>query len=168
MPVKLKSIAIASYIMLLYWMSLHFQDLHMIFFPTLGAFGFICITRSMSDLRWIMTISFGAMLISLISATLHMLSSGILSLMGTTLITIWFIHRFKWNAPPIVAIALIPYFSHAQQMWTIPLSVAGALLGLIAVVAALYTAEGIRLKSLSSRWKKSSAATMADVDSTLS
>ena len=165
---SVKSIAIASYIMLLYWMSLHFQDLHMIFFPTLGAFGFICITRSMNDLRWIMTISLGAVLISLISATLHMISSGMLSLMVTTLITIWLIHRFKWNAPPILAIALIPYFSHAQQMWTIPLSVAGALLGLIAVVAALYAAEGIRLKSLASRWKKSNTAAMADMDSSLS
>ncbi|MNE97139.1 hypothetical protein D3C80_1954410 [compost metagenome] len=44
---------------------------------------------------------------------------------------IGFIHKFKWNAPPILAVALIPFFTQPQVPWAIPLSVAAALAGLL-------------------------------------
>lgn len=136
----LKSIAICSYLTLLYWMSTHFSELHMIFFPTLGAFGFICITRTV-DLRWIMKICVGAVASSVIGASIYTLHSGVLSLLAVTLITIWMIHHFKLNAPPILAISLIPFFSKSGSIMIMPLSVSLALLGLLAVTSVLYLVE---------------------------
>lgn len=52
-------------------------------------------------------------------------------------------NEFKWNAPPIVGISLIPFFSHSSHHLFIPLSVAAGLLGLMLF---LYVAERIEQK----------------------
>jgi hypothetical protein len=50
------------------------------------------------------------------------------------------IKKFQWNAPPIVAVSLIPFFSHSTHHWVIPLSACSALLGL---VLTLFIAERV-------------------------
>jgi len=38
--------------------------------------------------------------------------------------------KFSWNAAPILAVALIPFFSHPQTVWVLPLSVLCSLIGI--------------------------------------
>lgn len=141
-----KSIAISSYIVFLYWLSLHKPGLNMIFFPTLGAFALICISRTF-DIVWLLKVSFGAVVSALIGSILYYVYPGVVSLLAATLITTWLILRFKWNAPPILAVCLIPFFSQAPTPWIVPLSVLGALIGLIVIVSSIRGFELLLIKS---------------------
>lgn len=141
-----KSMTISSYIVFLYWLSLHVQGLNMIFFPTLGAFAFICISHSF-DMVWLSKISFGAVISALIGSILFYINPGVISLLAATLITTWFIIYFKWNAPPILAVCLIPFFSDSPTLWSVPLSVLGALIGLIIIVSSIHGIELLLKKS---------------------
>ncbi len=46
----MKAIAVCCYIGLLYWISGNQEGMHMLFFPTIGAFGYLFVTRAMSAL----------------------------------------------------------------------------------------------------------------------
>ena len=137
---NLKSIVICLYAMLIYWCSQHFTFLDTLFFPTLGAFSLLFISRTyhLAEFR---NIIFGAFLCSIIGTALYYISPGVISLFINAVITIWMINRFKWNAPPIIAVAFIPYFSKSTHLWAIPLSVGVALVGLMFILLIVHRAE---------------------------
>jgi uncharacterized membrane protein YdbT with pleckstrin-like domain len=88
-------------------------------------------------------ITLGAFISSVIGTLLFSIYPSSITLFVNVLITIWLINKFKWNAPPIVAVSLIPFFSHSSHLWLIPLSVVAALLGLLLF---LFGAERIEKK----------------------
>ncbi len=146
---NLKTIAICLYVMLIYWLSLHFSFLDTLFFPTLGAFSFLFLSRS-STISEVGKVTFGAVVSSVIGTVLYYIYPSPISLFVNVIITIWLINKFKWNAPPIVAVALIPFFSHSTHHWAIPLSVGVALLGLMLVLYIARKVESRRAQTYES------------------
>lgn len=132
---RIRTYAICLYIIMIYWISLHVPYMHTLFFPTLGAFSLLFISRPFEKAQ-VRKIAFGAILSSAIGSLFLFLSSGVLSLLLTLLIVIFLINKFKWNAPPILAVSLIPFFTQPTQIWVIPLSVCGSLLGLLLTLSA--------------------------------
>ena len=151
---NLKTIVICLYVGLIYWLSLHFSFLDTLFFPTLGAFSFLFLSRS-STISEVGKVTFGAVVSSGIGTLLYYIYPSAISLFVNVIITIWLINKFKWNAPPIVAVALIPFFSHSAHHWAIPLSVCAALLGLMLV---LYIAGLVESRRATAYESKSTAA----------
>ncbi|WP_141500595.1 HPP family protein [Paenibacillus luteus] len=137
---RIRTYAICLYIILIYWISLHVPYMHSLFFPTLGAFSLLFISRPFEK-KEIRKIAFGAVLSSLIGSLFVFWSTGVLSLLFTLLIVIFLIHQFKWNAPPILAVSLIPFFTQPPLVWVIPLSVCGSLLGLLFTLSMAAFAE---------------------------
>ncbi|WP_424766539.1 hypothetical protein [Paenibacillus sp. sgz302251] len=142
---NIKTYAICLYIIIVYWISLHIPHMHSLFFPTLGAFSLLFITRPFTKAE-VRKISFGAVVASIIGSVAVYVSPGVLSLLFTLLIIIWLIHKFKWNAPPILSVSLVPFFTQPPLLWVIPLSVGGALAGLLVTLSAAAYAEN-KLKS---------------------
>ncbi|MCD1258604.1 HPP family protein [Paenibacillus athensensis] len=131
---KLKMAAISLYIVLIYYFSLHVPLLHMLFFPTLGAFSLLFVSRS-QDVRELSKIAAGAFIASIIGTALfHLGNGGVLSLFITIIVISWLIIKLKWNAPPILAVSLIPFFAHAPNVWIVPVSVCGSMAGLLATL----------------------------------
>ncbi|CAM3422197.1 HPP family protein [Paenibacillus lupini] len=151
---NLKTIVICLYVGLIYWLSLHFSFLDTLFFPTLGAFSFLFLSRS-STISEVGKVTFGAVVSSGVGTLLYYIYPSTISLFINVIITIWLINKFKWNAPPIVAVALIPFFSHSAHHWAIPLSVCAALLGLMLV---LYIAGLVESRRATAYESKSTAA----------
>lgn len=116
--------------------------MHMLFFPTLGAFGFLFITRS-PGMPELVGIAGGAVLSSVVGTLAYTVNNGMASLFVSTLFTIWLVRRLKLNAPPIVAVSLIPFFAHPELPWVAPLSVALSLAGLVAVLGFVYVVERV-------------------------
>jgi hypothetical protein len=145
---NIKTLAISLYIIFIYWLSLRFSSLHMLFFPTLGSFSFLFISRSIGSIE-ISKIALGAVVSSIIGTLLFHLSPGVISLFSTTLITIWLINQFKLNAPPILAVAIIPFFAHSPNLWIMPLSVCGSMLGLILILSFVNGIERLKKNSFS-------------------
>lgn len=137
---RLKTYAICLYILLIYWISSHIPQMHSLFFPTLGAFSLLFISRPLngSELRNIAT---GAIAASTVGSLFVHLSTGILSLLATLLIVLGLMKKMKWNAPPILAVALIPFFTQPPTVWVIPVSVACTLAGLLVILSAASYAE---------------------------
>jgi|GEM_PF-1016684 len=132
---KLKLAAISLYIVLIYWFSLHVPLLHMMFFPTLGAFSLLFVSRS-PDAKVLSKIAAGACVSSVIGTALfHLGGGGVLALFLNVIVIIWLIVRLKWNAPPILAVSLIPFFAQAPNVWIVPVSVCGTLAGLLATLS---------------------------------
>ncbi|ANY66254.1 hypothetical protein BBD42_07075 [Paenibacillus sp. BIHB 4019] len=151
-----KMLAIGVYVMLIYWLSLHFSFLDTLFFPTLGAFSFLFVSRSFRYTE-ISKITLGAFISSVVGTLLFFIYPSAISLFVNVLITIWMITKFKWNAPPIVAVSLIPFFSHSTHLWLIPISVCTALLGLMLILFLSDWAEK-RLSPLFSLTKRNSVS----------
>lgn len=126
----IKTYAICLYIIMIYWISLHIPHMHSLFFPTLGAFSLLFISRPFGKAE-IRKIAIGAVVSSLIGSLFVYWNTGVVSLLLTLLIVIWLINSFKWNAPPILAVSLIPFFTQPSLLWVIPLSVCGSLVGLL-------------------------------------
>lgn len=127
---NIKMILIGAYIMAIYWFSLHFSFLDTLFFPTVGAFSFLFLSRSFRYTE-LTRITLGAFVSAVIGTMLVYIYPSAISVFINVLITMWLIKKFKWNAPPIVAVSLIPFFSHSTHLWLIPLSVSAVLLGLM-------------------------------------
>ncbi|QHW33316.1 hypothetical protein GZH47_22660 [Paenibacillus rhizovicinus] len=136
----IRSVGLGLYIMFIYWLSSHVSGMHMLFFPTLGAFGFLFITRS-PRLPELGGIAVGAVASSVIGTLAYAVNEGMVSLFISTLATIWLVRTWKLNAPPIVAVSLIPFFAHPANLWMPPLSVAASLAGLVAVLGLVYAVE---------------------------
>ncbi len=149
---NIKTVAICLYIMFIYWLSLKGPVLHMLFFPTLGAFSFLFLSRAMNIAEFT-RIAIGAIISSITGTLLFLLNPGVLSLFCNSLLTIWLIKKFKWNAPPILAVSLIPFFAHPEHVWTIPLSVLGAMAGLLLTLVVANTAE-VKVKQWSPLFMK--------------
>ncbi|KRE53679.1 hypothetical protein [Paenibacillus sp. Soil522] len=132
---RIRTYAICLYIILIYWISLHIPHMHSLFFPTLGAFSLLFISRPFDNTE-VGKIAFGAVLASFIGSFFVYWNAGVLSLLLTLVIVIALINKFKWNAPPILAVSLIPFFTQPPLLWVIPLSVCGSLLGLLLTLSA--------------------------------
>lgn len=138
----IKSAAICAYIVIIYWISLHFPVLHTLFFPTLGAFSLLFISKAFKK-EEIGKIALGAIAASLIGSVLMYYISGVLPILLNTVAVIWLIRKFKWNAPPILAVSFIPFFTQPANVWITPVSVALSLLGLLLF---LYGADRLERK----------------------
>ncbi|UUZ97753.1 HPP family protein [Paenibacillus sp. P25] len=130
----LRTVAILLYLLLIYWLSLSFPTLKPLFYPTLGAFSYLFLSRTF-ELRGLLKLVAGAGAASLIGSLLFWSHTGVLAFMLTAASTILLIRRFHLNAPPILAVALIPYFSQPASWWNLSLSVMSSLIGLVAVLA---------------------------------
>ncbi|SFB56569.1 hypothetical protein SAMN05216312_113209 [Cohnella sp. OV330] len=125
-----KAVAICLYIVGIYWLSSRVPAMHALFFPTLGAFSLLFIAHPFSPGK-LGKVAFGAVVSVLIGTTLSYVYPGAVSLLVNMLIVIYLINRFKWNAPPILAVSLIPFFVHTSFIWVIPASVCVSLIGLV-------------------------------------
>lgn len=132
---SIKTYAICLYIVFVYWISVHIPHMHALFFPTLGAFSLLFISRPYERSAF-SKIALGAVVASTIGSLFVYWSSGVVSLLLTLLLVIWLINLFKWNAPPILAVSLIPFFTQPPLLWVIPVSVCIALLGLLFTLSA--------------------------------
>ncbi|MHA6482963.1 hypothetical protein ACX1C1_13780 [Paenibacillus sp. strain BS8-2] len=161
---RFKIYAICLYLVVVYWISLHIPHMHAIFFPTLGAFSLLFISRPFRKPE-VGRIALGAVAASAIGSLLAHWHAGALSLLATLLIVIGLINRFKWNAPPILAVALIPYFTQPPVFWAIPLSVCGALAGLLVTLTAADFCEQTFGQARTSRIRQD-AGTQTEYDTT--
>ncbi|MED4780999.1 HPP family protein [Brevibacillus choshinensis] len=142
LKMNFKMIVICIYIMLIYWLSLQFPYLDTLFFPTVGAFSFLFVSRALRFSE-ISKITLGAFISSAMGTLFFFIYPSPIMLFVNVLITMWLVTTCKWNAPPIVAVSLIPFFSHSSNHWFIPLSVCGVLLGLMVVI---FIAERVERK----------------------
>lgn len=126
---------ISLYIIFIYWLSLQFTSLHMMFFPTLGAYCLFFMTKPLSRKAQIQ-ISFGSVMVSILSTLMYHWNTGIISLFITTLITIGLINYFKWNAPPVLAVSIIPFFTHSASYWEFPVAISLSLSGIVVLLVA--------------------------------
>ncbi|MCY9592131.1 hypothetical protein PC41400_04350 [Paenibacillus chitinolyticus] len=131
---NVKIIGVALYIMLIYGISKHYPAMHGLFFPALGAFSFLFISRPFNA-KAMSSISAGAVLATVVGTLIYYLVPGILALFVNTLIIIW-LNKVKWNAPPILAVSLIPFFTETPRIWDVPLAVALSLAGLTVTLLA--------------------------------
>lgn len=122
----------------------------MLFYPTLGAFSYLFISRTF-DVKDFSKLIAGAFAASLVSSVLFISNAGFISFFAATVSTIILIQKFRLNAPPILAIALVPYFTHPVSLWTLPsavlVSLSGLLLTLWLVEFAMGLAERLALHS---------------------
>ena len=132
---KLKAFAACGYLGLVYFAAGRVQGLHPLFFPALGAFAYLMITRQ-SAWREMLKMTAGTIVCSFIGSILSLLHPSSVFLVIDGLLVFWMIHRFKWNAPPIIAVSLIPFFSRSPDWWTFPVSSGIALIGLTLTLAA--------------------------------
>jgi hypothetical protein len=156
-------LAVSFYIVLIYSLSLHFPILHSLFYPTLGAFCFLFISRT-HDSRVLSKIVFGACLSALIGSIMYAISTSEISIFINALIIIFLIKKFHWNAPPILAVSFIPYFSKAPDFWTIPLSVGLSLLSLLLLLFAVDAIEKLWSALAQRKSNLSAEAEMTSVD----
>ncbi|MDF2658645.1 MAG: hypothetical protein K0Q94_1436 [Paenibacillus sp.] len=126
----LRSFVICGYLAAAYWISAHYPIFKMVFYPTLGAFSYLFMQR-MDQMKDIRRIIIGACISTGIGAVFYTISSGALSLLATALVTVLLIQWCKWNAAPILAVSLIPYFVRPEVVWVLPLTVLASLLCLL-------------------------------------
>jgi hypothetical protein len=151
---NIKIVVISLYLVLIYSVSQHSPDFKIIFFPTLGAFSYLFISRAFHFKDFAKVIA-GASVASLISSLLFLNMTGFVPLLISTLCTIILIRRFNLNAPPIVAVALIPFFAQPTHFWTLPLAVLVSLSGLLVTLSIAELAVAISAKKAGSlRWRK--------------
>lgn len=117
------------YLSVAYWVSLHFPPLGMMFYPSLGSFSVILMNHN-NYYKNLLQIVIGATITSTIGSVLYFVYPSIFSFFITAFITLWVMQKNNWNAAPILAVALIPFFSNPQSVWVLPLSVLCSLIGL--------------------------------------
>lgn len=126
----LRSLIICSYLAIIYCAANQIPSLKMVFFPTLGAFSFLFIHRE-GHIKDIGRIIIGAIVAATLGSLFYAVDSGVLSFFATAILTISLIKWFQWNAAPILAVSLIPYFSHPASIWALPAAVMVSLIGLV-------------------------------------
>lgn len=135
----LRSGFICCYLVTAYWLSHHFQPMKMAFYPTLGAFCFLFMNRG-GQLQHTARIIIGACISACIGSLLYLFDSGAVSFFLTTAITLTLIHVCRWNAAPIMAVSLIPYFAHPASFWVLPVAV---LLSLSALLVPIWLIDRV-------------------------
>ncbi|PYI52529.1 hypothetical protein [Paenibacillus flagellatus] len=136
----IRSIVIALFLLAAYWLSSRFGALRLCFYPTLGAFGYFMISRSLSG-KDAATIVAGAVTASAAGSALHAWSPGPAAFLATCLLTMGLIRLIRIHAAPIMAVSLIPFFTPIPAVWTLPVCVLGSLCGLIVALAAAQALE---------------------------
>ncbi len=131
-----KTITISLYLLLIYWLSLHFEVLKPLFYPTLGAFSYLFVSRTYA-LKDLLKLVMGAGIASFMGCLLYRSDIGILGFLATALLTIHLLRRYHLQAPPIMAVALIPFFANPASVWVFPVSVVVSLIGLIGFLLAV-------------------------------
>lgn len=149
---KLKALAACSYIGFAYFLSAHVPGFHPLFFPTLGAFAYLFITRA-ATLREMGLAACRAVVVSFAGSVLSQLHPSTVFFVVNALFAFWLIHWRKWNMPPIMAVSFIPFFVHASDLWRLPVFTAAAISGL-ALTLALAAAVG-RMRALQTLQKAS-------------
>jgi len=76
----------------------------------------------------------GAAIASLLGSAAYLWLPELPALLATFILTVIMIRRFHLNAPPILAIALIPFFDRPASVWATPLTVFVALSFLVAAL----------------------------------
>lgn len=151
---NLKTWTICFYLLLIYWIAQHIPSVKMLFYPTLGAFSYLFISRTFAFKDFCRLIA-GASAASLISSALFLSDTGFISFFAAVLSTIILIQKFRLNAPPILAIALVPFFTHPGNLWGLPLAVlvslSGLLLTLVLAEAAKVGLERMKARAAASR-----------------
>ena len=84
---RIKTYAICIYIILIYWISLHIPHMKSLFFPTLGAFSLLFVSRSFEKAE-VRKIALGAVTASVIGSLFAYWNPGVVSLLLTLLIVI--------------------------------------------------------------------------------
>lgn len=135
-----RSIVLCLYLALLYGISHQSDELRMVFFPTLGAFGFLFLVRSWKEM---LTIVIAAVLAVTVGNALFVFSPGVVSFFVTALMVIVIIQKLRLNAAPVVAVSFIPFFAHPTGMWVVPVSVLVALGGLLVITVAAQRLEAV-------------------------
>jgi hypothetical protein len=128
-----KVVVVSLYLALIYWLSLHIAPLAPLFFPTLGAFSYFLITSNPTARRSILLVT-GAGMASLLGSAAFLWLPEMPAILATFILTVVLIRRFHLNAPPILAIALIPFFDRPQELWATPLTVFVTLTVLVALL----------------------------------
>jgi hypothetical protein len=136
----IKTVSISLYLLLIYWLSLHFPMLKPLFYPTLGAFSYLFVSRNF-ELKELLKLILGAGIASLIGSALFRSDAGMLAFLATALLTIQLLRRYQLQAPPILAVALIPYFANPTSIWVVPVSVIASLSGLVVFLLLVETAR---------------------------
>lgn len=126
----LRSLIICCYLAIIYCAANQVPSLKMVFFPTLGAFSFLFIHRE-GHIKDIGRIIIGAIVAATLGSLFYALDSGVFSFFATAIVTLSLIKLFQWNAAPILAVSLIPYFSHPVSIWALPAAVMASLVGLV-------------------------------------
>lgn len=129
----MKTVAIALYLLLIYWLSQSFPTLKPLFYPTLGAFSYLFVSRAFAA-KELMKLVAGAAAASMVGSLLFITHTGLWAFLVTCLCTILLIRRFHLNAPPILAVSLVPFFSQSIHWWVLPLSVTASLSGLVVML----------------------------------
>lgn len=138
----MKIAAVCFYVGSIYWLSLRYPSFHTLFFPTLGSFSLVFSTLTFTKAK-IYRIFLGAMVSSVLGTCLHVANPGVVSLFINTVVVIWLIRRYKWEAPAILAVSFIPFFSQATDLWTVPVTVFFSLLGLLLTVLLVEVVESM-------------------------
>jgi len=131
--VVVRLFTICLYLTFVYWASSHISVDNVLFYPTLGAFSYFFVSRSMSKAESLKTI-LAAVIGVTCGSRLHMLSAGIITFLITCLIAIALLRILKIHAAPVVAVSLIPFFSKTPSFWVLPVSVLCSLSGLLLVL----------------------------------
>ncbi|MEF3302409.1 hypothetical protein [Paenibacillus sp. GYB003] len=135
----IKSTVLCCYLLAAYSLSSHFGVLKMCFYPTLGAFGYFFISRSLKPGESAKVVA-AAVAASAAGSVLHALHPGPLAFLLTCAAAIGSIRLIRIQAAPIVAVAFIPFFAPLPNVWTLPVFVCGSLVGLL---AALKLSQGL-------------------------
>ncbi|TBL75628.1 HPP family protein [Paenibacillus thalictri] len=130
---NIKLLSASLFLMATYWISLKVPAMHMVFYPTLGAFCVLFTTRSFERIE-IVKVIIGAAVSSVVGCLFYFIYPGALSILLVSLLVMWANKKYKLNAPPIMAIALIPFFSHPQHLWLTPLFVFLSLTSLFVLI----------------------------------
>ena len=128
-----KVVLVSLYLAAIYWLSLHIAPLAPLFFPTLGAFSYYLIMSNPTARRYILLVA-GAGLASLLGSAAFLWLPELPAILATFILTVVLIRRLQLNAPPILAIALIPFFDRPQELWSTPITVFVALTILVALL----------------------------------
>lgn len=96
----IKSIVLCCYLLAAYWLSSHFGILKMCFYPTLGAFGYFFISRSLTRGESV-KVTAGAVVASAAGSVLHALHPGSATFLLTCAAAIGIIRLIRIPAAPI-------------------------------------------------------------------
>lgn len=129
MNLNVKIVISSLFLMSVYLISAKFSILHMLFYPTLGAFCFLISSRKLTC-KEALSILAGATAASAIGVGMYEIYDGPVTIFIAALLVMRMIMFFKLNAPPIIAISLIPFFSHPPNPWISPVFTLVSLSGL--------------------------------------